>query len=301
MTKIYLFTGKMHPKRPLLISMVLFSVFLITQTYLETSSSKPIDDPPIIFIVTPTYPRATQLADMTRLCNTLRHLPSVYWIVVDDSTIENLKLRELLESCNVPFAFFCAVTPRERADGKRFGRGVHNRNAALAWIRREAKSVSGDRASIVYFADDDNAYDIRLFEEIRRTKKVSMFPVGCIGGTGVSTPVILKNGTLLGFHDPFYANRAYPVDMAGFAIGADLILNSTALFEHKTGYLEDRFLRKLRFKYDEIEFLAENCTQILVWHVKTRLADPIKPSRVNETMKPLINETNLLALFEKYT
>ena len=41
-----------------------------------------------------------------------------------------------------------------------------------------------DVAGILYFADDDNTYDLKLFEEIRKTQNVSMFPVGFIGNTG---------------------------------------------------------------------------------------------------------------------
>lgn len=177
---------------------------------------------------------------------------------------------------------------------------MHNRNAALAWIRRESEAASGGRPSVIYFADDDNAYDIRLFEEIRKTKKVSMFPVGCVDRTGVSTPVIHKNGSLIGYHDPFYAHRTYPIDMAGFAVNTDLITNSIAVFPHKTGFLEDYFLRSLDFDDSEIEFLAENCTQILVWHVKTMKTSPILQAKVNKTVQPLIGETNLLKLFENY-
>ena len=40
-------------------------------------------------------------------------------------------------------------------------RGVANRNAALGWLRNNAKS------GVLYFADDDNTYDIRLFEEVQ--------------------------------------------------------------------------------------------------------------------------------------
>ncbi len=39
-------------------------------------------------------------------------------------------------------------------------RGSSNRNAALNWIRSNIKS------GVLYFADDDNTYDIRLFEEV---------------------------------------------------------------------------------------------------------------------------------------
>ena len=56
-----------------------------------TSSSsfvpnKPMfNDKVIIFLITPTYTRPTQMPDMTRLAQTLRLVPNVFWIVVEDS------------------------------------------------------------------------------------------------------------------------------------------------------------------------------------------------------------------------
>lgn len=70
-------------------------------------------------------------------------------------------------------------------------RGVSNRRAALQWLRENA------RKGVLYFGDDDNSIDLRLFDEIRRTKKVSMFPVGLIGSYGISSPVV-KNGKVSG-------------------------------------------------------------------------------------------------------
>ena len=32
----------------------------------------------------------------------------------------------------------------------------------------------------IYFADDDNAYSLDLFEELRKLKTIAMFPVGLI-------------------------------------------------------------------------------------------------------------------------
>jgi beta-1,3-glucuronyltransferase len=63
-------------------------------------------------------------------------------------------------------------------------RGVANRRAAINWIRKNAQK------GVVYFGDDDNTFDLKLFEEIRDTKKVSMFPVGLIGDYAVSAPVL---------------------------------------------------------------------------------------------------------------
>ena len=39
-------------------------------------------------------------------------------------------------------------------------RGVANRNLGLAWV------LSNAEQGVVYFADDDNTYDIRLFQEV---------------------------------------------------------------------------------------------------------------------------------------
>ena len=66
-------------------------------------------------------------------------------------------------------------------------RGVANRRAALQWVKEH-----GVDNAVIYFLDDDNAIDIRLFEEMRNTKKVSMFPVGLIGNYAVSSPVVNK-------------------------------------------------------------------------------------------------------------
>ena len=41
--------------------------------------------PPPIYMVTPTYTRWTQKADLTRLAQTLMHVPNLHWILVEDS------------------------------------------------------------------------------------------------------------------------------------------------------------------------------------------------------------------------
>ena len=46
--------------------------------------------------------------------------------------------------------------------------------------------------TVVYFGDDDNTYDLRLFDEIRWTERVSVFPVGLIG-YAMSSPIVQKS------------------------------------------------------------------------------------------------------------
>lgn len=46
-------------------------------------------------------------------------------------------------------------------------RGVSNRNRGLQWIRANATK------GVLYFADDDNTYDIALFDEVIRSLNFS--------------------------------------------------------------------------------------------------------------------------------
>lgn len=136
-------------------------------------------------------------------------------------------------------------------------RGVSNRNRGLAWIRKNAKD------GVFYFADDDNTYDLEIFNQMRYTKKVSMWPVGLVTKFGLSSPIV-KNGALFGFYDGWIGGRKYPVDMAGFAVNVKFFLSRPkAVMPYHAGYEEDKFLRSLApLNNTEIELLASNCTEV---------------------------------------
>ena len=61
-----------------------------SQNFTRETILKLIDDPinPIkttVFVITPTYQRLTQKADLVRLCSTLNSVNFVHWIVVEDA------------------------------------------------------------------------------------------------------------------------------------------------------------------------------------------------------------------------
>ena len=66
-------------------------------------------------------------------------------------------------------------------------KGVLQRNEGLFWIRENVKS---SKRGVVYFADDDNTYDDDLFEAMRDTGTVSVWPVGLVGGLMVEKPKV---------------------------------------------------------------------------------------------------------------
>lgn len=66
-----------------------------TRTHFSTNEDH-LDQLPMIYFVTPTYPRREQIAEITRLGQTLMHIPRLHWIVADDSDSCNAFLDHLL-------------------------------------------------------------------------------------------------------------------------------------------------------------------------------------------------------------
>ncbi|XP_049772457.1 galactosylgalactosylxylosylprotein 3-beta-glucuronosyltransferase P-like [Schistocerca cancellata] len=240
-----------------------------------------------VYVITPTYRRPEQLAELTRLAQTLMHVPALHWLVIEDAARTTPAVGELLASTGVRYDHLVAPMPEECniLPGVK-PRGVPQRNRGLQWIRANASR------GVLYFADDDNSYDIRLFEEVRSTERVAMWPVGLIGNYGISTPVVV-DGRLAGFYDHWISERKFPVDMAGFAVSVEFLSQRpNAFMPYETGFEEDGFLKSLApFEPNEIELKANNCTKVLVWHTQTKKNEPSAPVDIKK-----YNKTNLVLL-----
>lgn len=230
------------------------------------------DEMPTIYFITPTYKRHTQKADLTRLSQTLLHVPKLHWIVVEDSDKKTDLVSHFLESCGLSYTHFAVRTPKQlitKEGDPRWlkARGVEQRNLGLRWIRQNLKD---DMKGVVYFGDDDNTYDLRIFEQMRYTKKVSVWPVGLVGGLKWEGP-ICKDGSVVRFYTMWEPGRPMPVDMAGFAINVKLFMDNPEVEMDpmaKRGYLESSVVGRLATRED-FEPLANDCKQILVWHTQT--------------------------------
>ncbi|XP_069968032.1 galactosylgalactosylxylosylprotein 3-beta-glucuronosyltransferase P isoform X1 [Bactrocera oleae] len=243
--------------------------------------------PPPLYIITPTYRRAEQLAELTRLGYTLKHVVNLLWLVIEDANQTSPLVMHTLNRIGVPYEYFLAPMPEEYKNTKKAKpRGVSNRNRGLEYIRANATS------GVFYFADDDNTYDISIFEQMRYTQKVSMWPVGLVTKFGVSTPII-RGGKITGFYDGWIGGRKFPVDMAGFAVSVKFLHERpNAKMPFKAGYEEDGFLKSLApLNLTEIELLASNCTEILTWHTQTK-----KNSNAAPLNMTLHGDTNLVTL-----
>ncbi|XP_076752609.1 glucuronyltransferase I [Xylocopa sonorina] len=229
---------------------------------------------PIIYAITPTFSRPVQKAELTRLSQTFLHVPNFHWIVVEDAPKKTNLVMQFLGNSGLIYTHLAVATPPNYKLGRndpnwKKPRGVEQRNAALHWLRKNLKPTD---KGIVYFADDDNTYAIKLFHEMVKIKKVGVWPVGLVGGLMVEKP-ICDNSTnkVIGFNAAWKPDRPFPLDMAGFAINLRLLLeHPDALFSYDVdgGYQESEILRQIVTR-DELEPLADCCTKVYVWHTRT--------------------------------
>lgn len=100
---------------------------------------------------------------------------------------------------------------------------------------------------------------------MRSTKKVSVWPVAFVGGLRYESPKVNTLGKVYGWKTVFDPHRPFAIDMAGFAVNLQLILdNPQAFFKLrgvKGGYQETSLLKEL-VSLNDLEPKADNCTKV---------------------------------------
>ncbi|CAK5067689.1 unnamed protein product [Meloidogyne enterolobii] len=247
------------------------NILLLNLTCNKENNNKCLNEDQIIF-VTPTSYSPEQKADLTRLGQTLGNICNLFWIIVEDAQLPSKFIDDLFDRLKIKGVHLVKQTPADKKL-KFSDRGVEQRNSALFWIRNNLNSW---KRGIVYFGNDENTYDWRLFDEMRKiNQKIGVWPVGIIDGMLVETPLLetLTNYTVNGFNSRWKPERPFPMDMAGFAINISLIHeHSTSLFSYKSpsGFMESHFLQSLDIKREDLEPLAMHCTKVFVWHTRTQ-------------------------------
>ena len=110
------------------------------------------------------------------------HIPKLHWIVVEDTEKKTQLVGRLLSgenSCKIARVTHLNVRTTEnlRLGPKdpvwKKNRGVNQRNLAIDWLREvSAQGLLQDQLhstplrGVVYFADDDNTYDVEVFREV---------------------------------------------------------------------------------------------------------------------------------------
>lgn len=94
--------NKRKPLRRFYTSFILYIfVYLHTFCHVFFSVLQPL--PPPLYIITPTYKRAEQVAEITRLGNTLKHIPNLYWLVIEDAMYATALVTRQLQRIGIPF------------------------------------------------------------------------------------------------------------------------------------------------------------------------------------------------------
>ncbi|KAH9366797.1 hypothetical protein HPB48_014430 [Haemaphysalis longicornis] len=97
---------------------------------------------------------------------------------------------------------------------------------------------------------------------------------------GLSTPVV-HEGRVIGFYDPWFGGRIFPLDMAGFAVNLRLVVNNRDLrMPYETGYLETKFLEAVGVSsLADLEPLCDNATKVRCEHRTALLVTIVRNSR----------------------
>ncbi|KAI6238538.1 Galactosylgalactosylxylosylprotein 3-beta-glucuronosyltransferase [Aphelenchoides fujianensis] len=217
-----------------------------------------------IFVITPTYPRPERFAVMTRTTQTLMQVSNLFWIVVEDGEPSPV-VQRMLDRSGIPHVYLNTTSNPALPV-----HGWSQRNLALTYLR---ENYAREDDGVVYFADDDNAYDIRLFNQyIRRVKKIGFWAVGFVGAAKVEAPHVV-NGTITKWDTIYEPDRKFATDMAGFAVNIRLILNSNASFGKQCNKRnpEDCFIRQLGVNVSDTEPFGHDSEpkELLVWHTKS--------------------------------
>ena len=190
----------------------------------DTNSSK-------LLLYTITYDRPKRLQYFQRMINIFRQIPNMTWIVCEDSDHKDDSLAQLVKDSGIDCVHLHHGPTRDK--------GNEQRNEILKYIRDH--NLDG----IVYSCDDDNNWRPELFEELRKTKKISTIPIGNLG-RGIEQPISV-DGKIVDW-DAGWKSRKYPLDMGGFAFHSSLIREKFAagdIWKHKGFAGETQFIEQL--------------------------------------------------------
>lgn len=207
-----------------------------------------------LILVTPTYNNPKRMFFINECIKVFNKVEDLIWILCEDNNTIDNEVNEILSKSEINYKYL-AVGPTK-------DKGNEQRNFCYEYI------VNNNINGIIYNADDDNEYDIKIFDEIKKTKNISIFPVGNLGPNGIEQPVI-EDGKIL-YWDAGWTSRRFPVDMGGFAFNSKYLYKKNSENKKLWDFCgiggESEFINYITNNDEELEFLCDNCNLCYVKH-----------------------------------
>ncbi|XP_062206491.1 probable beta-1,4-xylosyltransferase IRX9L [Phragmites australis] len=237
----------------------------------------PVNDSVIVvrkqlIIVTSTSVRPHQAYYLNRLAHVLKNVPPPLLWIVAEWPYQSRETAEILRSSGVMYRHL--ICNRNTTNIRKII--VCQKNNAIFHTKKHRLD------GIVHFADEERAYSVDLFEEMRKIRRFGTWPVAI--HVGAKYRVVLEGPLCRGNQvTGWHANqrrgvpRRFPIGFSGFAFNSTILwdpqrwnsptLESIILHSGGRGGLqESRFIEKLVEDESQMEGLADNCTRIMVWN-----------------------------------
>ncbi|CAL4974772.1 unnamed protein product [Urochloa decumbens] len=225
-----------------------------------------------LIIVTTTSVRPHQVYYLNRLAHVLKNVPPPLLWIVAEWPYQSRETAEILRSSGVMYRHL--ICNRNTTNIRKII--VCQKNNAIFHIKKHRLD------GIVHFADEERAYSVDLFEEMRKIRRFGTWPVAIHVGARYRVVLegpLCKGNQVTGWHTNQRRGvpRRFPIGFSGFAFNSTILwdpqrwnsptLESIILHSGGRGGLqESRFIEKLVEDETQMEGLADNCTRVMVWN-----------------------------------
>ncbi|KAF8675728.1 hypothetical protein HU200_047211 [Digitaria exilis] len=225
-----------------------------------------------LVIVTSTSVRPHQAYYLNRLAHVLKNVPPPLLWIVAEWPYQSRETAEILRSSGVMYRHL--ICSRNTTNIRKII--VCQKNNAIFHIKKHRLD------GVVHFADEERAYSVDLFEEMRKIRRFGTWPVAIHVGARYRVVLegpLCRGNQVTGWHTNQRRGvpRRFPIGFSGFAFNSTILwdpqrwnsptLESIILHSGGRGGLqESRFIEKLVEDETQMEGLADNCSRVLVWN-----------------------------------
>ena len=201
-----------------------------------------------IYIITPTYTRPTQLAELTILAQALEHIPYLHWIVMEFEMTD--PVTHFLTETNLQYTHLDSNgTMTGFVPGINACNGL--RNIALDHMGVKHGNSSG----VILFANLDRTYSAELFDKVRDIKKVGIWPTVFAKEQFVCNPLRFNQ-----------AAPSYPINLGSVGFSTDILSKGPELrFPLKVSDTDGISWLMKGFISDKAEIEIVSCDGQFVW------------------------------------